>query len=299
MTMRIGDATHFRHLQEMLADIRTRVERTQAQVASGRRAETFAELGTRAGAVVDVREAIAKLDARLSADRTVLERMRVVDGVLADLGDLAARARELLVARLNGATGTSLPLAGEFRGLLEQVAARLNVRHAGVYVLGGSRIDRPPVELPDPPPTDPDPGSYYRGDDLAPSVRAAEEVDLSYAPTAAAEPFARLIAALGRGIDAHGRGDREGLETALGELDAAVRGLADLRGEHGARMERLEDLVASQEGERAWFEDLRSENEDVDVAEALSRLARDQTVLQASYMLTARLSRLSLLEYIQ
>jgi len=299
MSMRIGDATHFRHLQEMLGDIRSRIDRSQLQVASGRRATTFAELPDATANLLDVREALATLDARLSADREALAKMQLVDGVLADLGDMAMRARELLVARLNDSTGASLPLASEFRGLLEQAVARLNVRQAGAYLLGGSRIDRPPVELPDPPPTDADPTLYYRGDDLAPVLRAAEDVNLEVVPTAAAEPFARLFAALGRGIAAHEAGDRAGLEAALSEFDLAVRGIADLRGAHGARMKRLEDLMAAQEGERTWLENLRSGKEDVDVAEAMSRLARDQTVLQASYMLTARLSRLSLLEYLQ
>ncbi len=298
MTIRIGDATHFRHLQAMTAEVRGRIERAQAQVASGRRGEAFVDFADRADVLVEVRRAGTLLASRLADNRDVLARMRVADGALADITDLAVRARELLVRRL-GDTNREMPLETELRSILERVEARLNVRYGDRYLLAGSRGDRPPVAIPDPPPTVADPTLYYEGDSLAPEIPVDEDVVLRAAPTAGDEPFARLIAALGRAIEAHAAGDRGGLETALDQLDLAVDGLAELRGAHGARMARLEELIDRQEGARSYLDEVRTRLEAVDLPEAMARLARDRATLEASYMLTARLAQLSLLDFLR
>ncbi len=298
MTIRIGDAAHFRQLQMMLTDVRGRIDRTQAQVASGRRGEEFVDFADRADVLIAARQAESRLEARITANRDVLARMRVADGALADITDLAIRARELLVRRL-GETSRDMPLDVDLRSILQRVESRLNTRFGDRYLFAGSRSDAPPVAIPDPPPTVADATLYYRGDDLAPQAPVDDGVTLDYAPTADEAAFAGLIGALGKAIAAHASGDRSGLEDALQQLDLAVDGLAELRGAHGARMARLEELVDRQEGERSYVTELRSRMEALDLPEAMARLAQDRATLEASYMLTARLARLSLVDFLR
>jgi len=298
MTTRIGDAAHFRQLQATLAEVRARIERTQTQVASGRRGEAFADFADRADLLVGVRRTGRLLAARVESGRDVLARMRVVDGALADVADIAVHARELLVRRLGG-TSRDMPLDTELRAMLERVQSRLNVRFGDRYLFAGSHSDTPPVAIPEPPPTVADPTTYYRGDSLAPTAAVDEARTVTYAPTAGDAAFARLIGALGKAIDAHLHDDRSGLESALDALDLAVDGLAKLRGTHGARMAQLEATVARQEAERSYFEELRSRLEAVDVPEAMAKLAQDRATLEASYALTARLAQLSLVDFLR
>ncbi|GBD42970.1 hypothetical protein HRbin40_00431 [bacterium HR40] len=299
MVSRIGDAVQFDRTLSAIGQLQKRIQEAQTAVASGRSAQRYADIADRAALALTVGHDVAMLHTRLAKNREVLQRMQVADGAMAALSDIAEHARSLLVHRLDAASGESVPLVSEVDGMLAEIETRLNVKFGDHYLFAGSRTDTKPVTIPAPPPTTADPTTYYAGDSLQPKVRADENTDLTYLPTAAENAFARLIGALGAARAAHLASDRSGLEAASQELSAAIRELADLRADYGARADRLGKIVQSQETSRVYFEEILSDIRDTDLPQLVSRLARDQAILEASYLTIARLANLSLTDFLR
>lgn len=57
-------------------------------------------------------------------------------------------------------------------------------------------------------------------------------------------------------------------------------------------------MVVRQEEDRAFLKGFIAEIEEVDITEAITKLNQDQTALEASLNVAARLSRVSLLDFI-
>jgi flagellar hook-associated protein 3 FlgL len=87
----------------------------------------------------------------------------------------------------------------------------------------------------------------------------------------------------------------------VAEFQNAVAGVDAIREQeaaNGVRMQSLEKVMTRQEEDRAFIKGFIAEIEEVDIAEALVKLNQDETALEASLNVTARLNRISLLDYI-
>lgn len=299
MVSRIGDAAQYARMMLAVRDLQARIQDGQIAAATGRAARRFADIPDKAALGLSLGHDLRLVEARIGENRRALGRMQVAEGAMAAISDVAERARNLLVQRLDAATGASVPFVAEIDGMLTEIESRLNLRFDDRYLFAGSKTDTRPVSIPDPPPTSADPAAYFSGDRLAPRVRAEEGTEIVYLPTAADDAFASLIGALGAAREAHLAGDRAGLEAALDALGRAIGGLADLRGEYGARAARLESVVESQESMRVYLGELLQGIEDADLPAVVSRLAEDQAALEASYLTIARLARLSLTDFLR
>lgn len=299
MIERIGDLGQNDRLVALLRQTQMRVREAQVAVASGHRTERWDRLGDRAGMLATIREQRGLTASFLAENDELRARLGVMDGTLGAIGEIAERLRTLLVARLSDATGPSVPLDAEVDAMAAEVEGLLNRQLDGAYLFAGSRSDRSPVELPDPLPTTVDASLYYRGDEVVLAFRADVDVTIAYGVRASAEPFAQLVAALGQARAAHASNDRAGLEAALTLVQRAVAGIAELRGQVGVVGNRLEAIAESQRAALVQLDNLISEIVDTDLAETMSRLARDQATLEASYLVIARLNQLSLADYLR
>jgi flagellar hook-associated protein 3 FlgL len=299
LAIRIGDLGQSQRLGGFVLQTQGRIRDAQLDIASGTRAQRWDEISDRAGLLEATR------DQRVLAERLVAEsekvqgRIQAMDAALAGMGELAERFRTLLVARLGEPGRSAIPLVAEVDQMAAELESLLNRQLDGRYLFAGSRDTTQPVALPDPLPTTADPTLYYQGDAVAPSVRADTTVEIDYGTTAAAEPFAELVAALGQARAAQLADDRAGLEQALATAAGALEGLADERGRVGVAGARLESVVEVHRATIPYLQELESAIADTDVALATTRLARDQANLEATYLVVARLNQLSLADYLR
>lgn len=299
MVTRIGDLGQSQRLTSLVLQTQSRIRDAQLDIASGTRAQRWDEIGDRARFLEETRDQRALTERLLAESEKVAARMQVAEGALADMSELAERFRTLLVARLGEPGSSAIPLVAEVDHMAAQLAALLNREFDGRHLFAGSRDTTPPVVLPDPLPTTPDPTLYYQGDAVVPSVRADAGIEISYGTTAAAQPFAELFAALGKAREAQLADDRAGLEQALDLATSALAGLADERGRLGVASARLESVVDVHRATIPYLEEIESTIAGTDLAEATTRLARDQANLEATYLVVARLNQLSLADYLR
>jgi flagellar hook-associated protein 3 FlgL len=86
---------------------------------------------------------------------------------------------------------------------------------------------------------------------------------------------------------------------ALQELDAAHAHFVDLRGSVGARLSAVDDAQSSLSAQMLLAEQHLSELRDLDYAEAASRFALQQTMLEAAQLSYQRVQGLSLFDYLR
>lgn len=299
MAIRIGDLGQNQRLTGFVLQTQGRIRDAQLDIASGTRAQRWDEISDRARLLEATRDQRSVAQRLLAEDEKVLGRIQAMDAALGGMAELAERFRTLLVARLGEPGRSAIPLVAEVDQMAAELGSLLNRQLDGRYLFAGSRDTTPPVVLPDPLPTTADATLYYQGDAVVPTVRADTNVEIAYGATADAAPFAELVAALGQAREAQLADDRAGLEQALATAAGALEGIADERGRLGVAGARLESIVDVHRATIPYLEELESTIAGTDIAEATTRLARDQANLEATYLVVARLNQLSLADYLR
>jgi flagellar hook-associated protein 3 FlgL len=89
------------------------------------------------------------------------------------------------------------------------------------------------------------------------------------------------------------------LESALDLVNAALPKITGYRSELGARQAALERINLGHGDAELYLQHQISDIEDVDLTAAITRLSQDQMVIESAMATVARLSRLSLVDFLR
>lgn len=301
----------FSQHQLMLANTlrnQSRVATAQEQIASGKKAGEYRELSPDVARAAAARESFAQIESFKSTVDRVSGRVDVYDRALSTVADTARDLRRTILDALgqNDAAALNVNVESAF----ETVAGTLNTVFDGQYIFAGANTDRPPMTV-----TDiaglqalATPADAFANDAIKAQARVEESVTLDYG-VLADETAGDLVAAIRRIADFNTGPDgpfdgeltqvqRDYLQTELFNLEQAIDAAHGVQIDNGLNARRLEDLAVRHADQAVFLETLIGGIEDVDMAEAISRLNRDQTALEASYQAFATLNRMSLLNFL-
>lgn len=300
MISRIGDFAQSQRVTAALLDAQTRSRELQAQLSSGKVADHFQDI---APDTLRLHDAKAGLDAAIQYGRNnelVAGRLQVMEASVGSIFDLASRTRTLLVQRLSDGSGQPGVIGPQAELMLEQLVSQLNVEIDGRHLFAGSKTDTSPVEL-DPafagfggPDT-----TYYRGDAIELTVRADDDLAFTYGMTADREGFQEIVGALRTVIEGDALDDQAMLDEALDLINDALPKLSEYRAELGERQARLEDINLIHGNAEVYLQRQISEVEDVDIAEAVTRMTQEQMAIESAMATIGRLSQLSLADFLR
>ena len=300
MLTRIGDLAQSTLTSQLLVEAQTRSRETQVQISTGKVARQFSGIGGDTNRLLSAKDALQRIEAFQRGNQQVDGRLEVMESSTAALVDLAAELRTLLIQRLDSGAGVAGSMSASADQMLQQVVADLNIEIDGRHLFAGSRTDAAPVAL--------DPAfsafgaaddNYYQGDDVELSVRADVGHDLRYGITADREGFRELIGALRAASEGDGSDDHALLESALDLVNAALPKIIEYRSEIGASRAALERANLGHADAALYLAGQISGIEDVDLSEAITRLARDQMVIESAMATIARLNQLSLADFLR
>ena len=143
---------------------------------------------------------------------------------------------------------------------------------------------------------------FYKGDNAKLYVRIDLNATVEFGIKANEPGIEKLVRSLYMVRNANvapGSIDRATLESALGIVIAAMDEIPDIRSKIGSDLLALEQMKTRHQDFTVFTTESISQIENVDIAAAVARLSIDQTFLEASYMLTARLSQLSLANFLR
>lgn len=285
-----------------MADLRGQIERTRAQIATGRRIERGSDDPAAAAQLRSVarREALASVEgdnaARLGQD------LGAASDEVEAVTTLLQRARELAVQAANTPTGTDGRQAIAFE--LEQLSEELFSRANGTSLTGeplfaglssGTAFTRDAAGI-----------VSYVGTPESGAVPVAPgtaierglpgnevfEFDLGGTPTSAFAVLGGLAAALQGGSPDPAAAANAAIEGIDAALDTTNRAQTIL----GTRMAWVAQVQDQQADRGIALAERRSRVGDVDIADAIARLQQSLTALEASQAAFARVSSLTLFD---
>jgi flagellar hook-associated protein 3 FlgL len=288
---------HQRATQGML-DNQARLSRTQIQLATGKKILTPSDDPAGAVKSLDLQHYLASNAQFVGNMGVVRTRLEQQESTLERVTDLLQRARELALQGNNGTTGQvgRNGIAEEVDQLLEQMLALANAQDSnGESLFGGLDRTRPAFSLA---------GGVvsYDGSDEQRQLQVSEDRRMADGETGRAvfmgvngsgdSAFA-IVGALAQGLRAG-----TDLSTSLRDLDLAHNQVLAARARGGARLNALDDLANINADMAVTLESQLSEIQDLDYAEAVARMNRQLVALQASQQSYAKLSQLSLFNYL-
>ncbi|RMD86452.1 MAG: hypothetical protein D6807_09660, partial [Alphaproteobacteria bacterium] len=251
------------------------------------------------------REAVGTFRSTIQQVRQTVDAYDVQIGAVAD----AARSLQQAVVTAVGQEDTTGLMANLDQAFTIAVSA-LNTRINGNFIFGGARTDQPPVTVS----TLSDlqalalSSDAFANDQTVRSAFIAEGTDIKFGQLAdgvASEIFAsfKRIADFDAGPSGPLSGkltaaQRAFLETEIGNIESAVQQIQSAQVKNGLASNRLDVADAQHESTQLFLESLVSDIEDVNLAEAASRLNQDQVALQASFEALRTLGQLSLLNFL-
>lgn len=330
----VGDLSRFAQLRQSNAALKSRIATLSKEVATGLKSDVPAALGGNMGRLAQVQSRLALLD---TFDRNAALAQTGQNGLQTTLSGISsissARSTQLLSAPMM--EGSALDtLSSQLNQDFHSVVGMINTDVGGQYMLSGSAVTTPPLSQPDDildlaraqisGLTDPADitsaidrwfdsdaadgfaASAYHGNVDSTSTGVAPDLTLRHDVSALDPAIKSVLKGLILGALASDPG--VGLTTAgKGALLAqagqrATQGgslMTGLQAKVGMQQERIEAATSRNSAEASALSLARSDMLSVDPYETASALTQTEANLQNLYALTARMSRLSLTDYLK
>jgi flagellar hook-associated protein 3 FlgL len=300
--MRIGTLHMFRQGVSSILDQQTRLFNTQNQLSVGKRIVNPADDPVGSAQLIGLSET-AKTTAQFQRNiLAVRTRLELQDSALGSVGDAVQRVRELTVSALNDTKGVEerTAIAAEIRQLADEVMALANRKDGnGQYMFAGYQVLTVPF-------SETAPGVFsYAGDQgqrqiqIGPARQMADGdagqavfMDISDGGGGFEDIFTTLET-LATDLEANAPNPGS-----LDQLDRVIDHLLGFRATAGARLNALESQENINEALLVQLEQTRSTIEDLDYAEAASRLSQESVTLQAAQQAFVRVQNLNLFNFI-
>lgn len=301
---RVATLAQFNSALFHLQKTQTNLNDLQIQISSGTKSQDYTSISRDSGRLVSMENTHVRVSQYIENNTLVERRLQTMETNLSQVQDIASSLKTLLVNALNSGNATELNLTAQGQGMLNQLAALLNVEQDGRFLFSGSRTDTAPVDLTGLPvsytvPTaDGDASGYYQGDSNNLTVRADDLFDVSYGVNAGQAPFERLIRAVDLIIKSPPT-DTAALNDALAAANEAIDTLPDVRTQIGNARKTLSETNGRHNEFLLYLEENVGDLQNTDVTESIAKLNENQVSLEAAYMTLTRLSNVSLLNFLR
>ncbi|MBK1634786.1 flagellin [Rhodovulum adriaticum] len=326
----IGDLSRGLLLRQTQTKLKADLSRLSAELATGTRQDLRAHVQGDFRPLAAIDQRVSLLQARAQAGQ---ETALVAEAMQTALGSLGTAVQDiapdlLMAGDATRAVGTGT-LAQQATGLLDQAVAALNAQAAGRALFAGARSDGPALTGADTMLAalrqevdgltdaasirdrvfawfDAPGGGFetqaYRGTTDPPGPVTATGPETPEIAINATDPALRqmlgglALAALCADADLP---DRDSVAAMAGvRLMGATTALSDLQADLGQIQTRMEQAMTANAAERGTLDLARSDITGADPYETATALQDSQARLETLYTITARLSRLSLAEYL-
>ena len=305
--MRVSTVGQNQLLLVDLLRIQASLAETQKQVSSGKKSTDFKGIAADVATLLGSKSVLSRTEQYLQSNKNLERALEVQNLSLQGLVDVAEELREAVLGAMS--SGSGLALRTRIDDLYSTSVSLLNTRDGNRYIFSGSRTDTAPVSVTTPAALE----ALGAGNELNAftnnSLKAQANVDdsltITYGVlgTEIAEDLFEIMQDLMIYETANGFSDP--LTTAqsafllgkVADLNTAFDTLNTAQAKNGSLMSTLEDVQRRHDEDRTFLKSFVGNIEDVDLAEAITRLNQQQIALEASFQVFATLNRITLLDF--
>jgi flagellar hook-associated protein 3 FlgL len=302
--MRISTSLLHEQGVNAIVDNQASVAKTQLQLSTGRRIVQPADDPTGSMQAIGLKQLLAEAAQYGKNADAARSRLEMEETALVQAGDILQRVRELAVRGLNGTLGAAerSGIAIEVRQRLDDLVAVANTRDAnGEFLFGGFYKGAAEAFV------DNGGGSFtYNGDQGQRQLQISRSRQVAVGDHGA-DVFLDIPASGGGTQSAFGTlyALATSLETnnptqaSLNDIDNALNNVLGVRAAVGARLNAVESQQGAYESLKLTVEEQLSDVQDLDYAEAVSRLNRQMLALQAAQQTYTHVQGLSLFDFLR
>ncbi|MDG2534045.1 flagellin [Sphingomonas sp. HITSZ_GF] len=294
-------------LQRTMADAIQRSQEklavTQTRLSTGKKAATFADLGTESVRNLSAHSMLARQEAQSTVSKRVGTTLSLYQ---ANMEGMESAVTDLRTSLMNAVgTGDAAGLQEAIQTAFDQYRTALNASEGGTPLFGGSQTEQAPFSVNSLAQAATTSGTdAFHNDTVRANARVADGVDVSYG-IGASEIGAKLYEAF-RSLGAAGdigaqptTAQMDAIKQAVSQLDTGLGDLRAVNAENGRKQNQVDTLASRGEDRALVLKNVIQENEDADLGQVAVDLAQQKSVLEASYSVFAQLSGLNLTNYLK
>ncbi|MCI5050169.1 MAG: hypothetical protein MRY32_07560 [Rickettsiales bacterium] len=299
---RVSTLATFNNTIQNVRDVQTSLFNTQNQISSGLKTDNFEGLVGQAEQFVQLEGKIKKSILFQEKNAVNIARLQSTNVSLDQVINIADDMENLMVLRRNVTFADSISFEQQMRGYVESLAVELNATFEGRFLFGGTRTNVQPIItepfIPEPIELGVLDDGYYQGSKENYTLRADENLVTDVNVRADAEGFQGIFGAAFLAIEGHGEDDDDLLVDAIDMIQEGLKEVIAIQSSVNSDILNLQNISERQETLQLYWQGVTEEVANTDVLAASTKLAVDQTVLQASFQAFSVVNSLRLVDYL-
>lgn len=252
--------------------------------------------------LLDIGDKVSAGDQYLSNIQKASTLQQITNTALTGMSDTMQLAKTLVATITNGSSDATVRqnAVSQLQALKQQMVDMGNTQNGDQYIFGGANNTTPPFSSTSP---------YYSGDETALKVEIGTSTtqqlnipgnQLLTADGAASKPYGttNVFAAFDDLITAVTANDVTGIQAGAQALEAGANQINNAVSDVAARVTRLDSMTKLNQNTRNTLMDVYGNTQNVDYAKMAVELSQQQTAFNASLSATAKVSQMSLLDYL-
>jgi len=270
------------------------IERYQRIISSGLRVEKPSDDPTAVSEIMRSSSGLRALEQYKENLSSASSRLTLEDNVLDQLTNVLTRAKELAISQAgdNASASSRSVVRNEIEGIREFAIELGNTQFGGSFIFGGQYADTRPFTSAGADPARPPEGTLQVEGGAGAFYAVNHSGQEIFVDSGVLDALENLASALGADSD-------DGILAGIGEIDEAFDNVQELVGGLGARMSQVEMALSNLEALDVNLQTFRSELQDADLEEAVSKLVNRQVSYEAAMMTNARILQSTLTDYLR
>ena len=306
--MKVSTSMFFDNASTQLGNIQGSLSKTQEQLSTGKQINRPSDMPDKASLITRLESELARQASYQSNLKVVNTRLQAQETALKNTSDVMFRFKELAVQASNDTLSAAdrKSIALEMTQLKEQILSLANSQDSnGNYLFAGSRVGKAPFAQ------DPHGAVVYQGYQSRMVVPVGDNrlmnlnipVSDAFVHLVRDDPKGKKVGigffqALNDLVNAVGAVDRPNIQRGIGELDKMQQGISDANAQVGTDMNVVDSQNSVLDEITLRLKSTRSDVEDLDYTEAITKMNKDQLALEAAQSSFAKISKLTLFSYI-
>lgn len=291
--MKVTQMSTYRSLSYQLEKTAVQRNRLFEQSSTGKRVSRSSDEPAAIAPILRSKEEIEKADSYLKTIGSSQNDLNIADGHLSKVSALMIRAKEIAVAGSNSTKSAAdmQTLAKEVSQLKTQLLDIANAQVGGKYIFSGYADTTKPFSG--------TPVSYNgTNDHKMLEVSSGQTVQTNLTGSELFTSPRNVFSTLDNLESALNSGNHSRVKNQLGDIELSTEQIRLKRSELGNVNSRLGDVKNLTEGVKLQITKRLSSYEDADLVGVMTELTKTEQSLQASLSIAARVSKISLLDYL-
>ena len=303
--MKISTAFLFDRATERMGTIQGRLATTQAQLAVSKQILNPSDAPDQAAAIQRLKGEVERQESHVRTLQVAMRRYTGEETALKSANDLLIRLRELGVQAANDtlAPDDRKAIAVEMRALRDQLLSLGNTRDdSGNYLFSGTRVNTPAFGQ------NAEGAVDYQGDQTQTRIPAGVERTVQFTRSGT-DVFRRVVRedrsavgffdALDQMIEAVQTSKTGGIQQGLYDINQMHNNLSLAQAQNGSDQQVVQSQLDVLQDTALRLKSTLSDIEDLDYAEAVTRMNKEALALQAAMGSFSKISSLTLFDYIR